>query len=155
MNKERARNLMSGFDVLGIQQTGTVAHANEFRETGFPLEKRRPPEIRASSHSRSTKIFLQTGSMRTARYKHTAGLLPDGKVLIAGGSDDRDWQGLTNSAEIYDPDTEKFAATPPLNDKRFKLPLDSVQLPKGRILVAGGSKLTMETRKASFLQQVR
>jgi hypothetical protein len=33
--------------VLGIQQTGTVAHANEFRETGFPLEKRRPPEIRA------------------------------------------------------------------------------------------------------------
>jgi hypothetical protein len=33
--------------MLGIQQTGTVAHANEFRETGFPLEKSRPPEIRA------------------------------------------------------------------------------------------------------------
>jgi hypothetical protein len=87
-----------------------------------------------------TKTFLQTGSMRTARYKHTAGLLPDGKVLVAGGSDDRDWQGLTNSAEIYDPDTEKFFATSPLNDKRFKLPEESVQLPTGRILVAGGSK---------------
>jgi len=87
-----------------------------------------------------TKTFFQTGSMGTARYKHTAGLLPDGEVLIAGGSDDRDWQGLTNSAEIYDPDTEKFVATSPLNDKRFKLPQDSVQLPKGRILIAGGSK---------------
>ena len=109
----------------------------------------------AELYDPQTKTFLQTGSMRTARYKHTAGLLPDGEVLIAGGSDDQDWQGLTNSAEIYDPDTQKFVTTSPLNDKRFKLPLDSVQLPKGRILVAGGSKLTMETRKASFLQQVR
>ena len=94
----------------------------------------------AELYDPQTKTFLQTGSMGTARYKHTAGLLPDGEVLIAGGSDDRDWQGLTNSAEIYDPDTEKFVATSPLNDKRFKLPQGSVQLPKGRILIAGGSK---------------
>ncbi len=87
-----------------------------------------------------TRTFRQTGSIGTARYKHTAGLLPDGKVLVAGGSDERDWQGLTNSAEIFDPATEKFVATSPLNDKRFKLPEESVQLAKGRILVAGGSK---------------
>ena len=94
----------------------------------------------AELYDPQTKTFLQTGSMLTVRYKHTAGLLPDGKVLIAGGSDDRDWQGLTNRAEIYDPHTEKFVATSPLNDKRFKLPEESVQLPTGRILVAGGSK---------------
>jgi len=94
----------------------------------------------AELYDPQTKTFLQTGSMRTARYKHTAGLLPDGEVLIAGGSDDQDWQGLTNSAEIYDPDTQKFVTTSPLNDKRFKLPQDSVQLPKGKILIAGGSK---------------
>ena len=94
----------------------------------------------AELYDPQTKTFLQTGSMRTARYKHTAGLLPDGKVLVAGGSDDRDWQGLTNTAEIYDPDSETFVATSPLHDQRFKLPEESVQLPTGRILVAGGSK---------------
>jgi len=77
--------------------------------------------------------------MLTARYKHTAGLLTDGKVLIAGGSDDRDWQGLTNSAEIYDPHDQKFVATSPLNDN-FKLPEESVQLATGKMLIAGGSK---------------
>ena len=94
----------------------------------------------AELYDPQTKTFLQTGSMLTARYKHTAGLLPDGKVLVAGGSDDRDWEGLTNSAEIYDPRTEKFVVTSQLNDKRFKLPEESIQLPKGRVLVAGGSK---------------
>ena len=33
----RKQFLSCALDVLGIQQTGTVAHANEFRETGFPL----------------------------------------------------------------------------------------------------------------------
>jgi hypothetical protein len=94
----------------------------------------------AELYDPQTKTFLQTGSILTARYKHTAGLLSNGKVLIAGGSDDRDWQGLTNRAEIYDSHTEKFVATLPMNDRRFKLPEESVQLPTGRILVAGGSK---------------
>lgn len=94
----------------------------------------------AELYDPQSRTFLQTGSMRTARYKHTAGLLLDGKVLVAGGSDDRDWKGLISSAEIYDPGSGQFVATSPLNDKRFKLPQDSVQLPKGRILVAGGSK---------------
>jgi hypothetical protein len=94
----------------------------------------------AELYDPQTKTFLQTGSMLMARYKHTAGLLTDGKVLIAGGSDERDWQGLTNSAEIYDPHTEQFFATSPMNDKRFKLPEHSVQLATGEILVAGGSK---------------
>jgi hypothetical protein len=93
----------------------------------------------AELYDPQTKRFLR-GSMLTARYKHAAGLLTDGKVLIAGGSDDRDWQGLTNSAEIYDPHNQTFVATSPLNDKRFKLPEESVQLATGKMLIAGGSK---------------
>src|SRR5581483_1854231 len=68
------------------------------------------------------------------------GLLPDGRVLIAGGSDELDWHGAMNSSEIYDPRTGKFTATAPLNDSRFKLPDEAVQLTSGRLLVAGGSK---------------
>jgi hypothetical protein len=88
----------------------------------------------------ATKKFTVTGSMLTARYKHSAGLLPDGRVLIAGGSDDRDWSGKMNSAEIYDPAKQTFTAASPLNDSRFKLSPEAVQLASGQLLFAGGSK---------------
>jgi hypothetical protein len=70
-----------------------------------------------SSTTRTTGTFRETGSLVTARYKHTAGLLPDGRVLIAGGSDERDWSGNLNSAEVYDPGAGKFAPTS-LNERQ-------------------------------------
>ena len=88
----------------------------------------------------ATKKFTGTGSLLTARYKHSAGFLPDGRVLIAGGSDDRDWSGKLNTAEIYDPEKQTFTAASPLNDSRFKLPREAVQLSSGQLLFAGGSK---------------
>ncbi len=87
-----------------------------------------------------TGVFTETGSLGIARCKHTAGLLPDGRVLIAGGSDSRGWNGNLSSAEIYDPHTGKFTAASPMNDSRFKLPDEAVQLPSGRLLIAGGSR---------------
>jgi len=93
----------------------------------------------AELYDPKTGTFIETGSLITPRYKHTAGLLPDGRVLIAGGSDERDWSGNLNSAEIYDPRTGKFSAAASLNDSRFKLPDEAVQLPSGGLLVAGGS----------------
>lgn len=84
--------------------------------------------------------FTETGSLGIARCKHTAGLLPDGRVLIAGGSDSRGWTGNLSSAEIYDPHTGKFTAASSMNDSRFKLPDEAVQLPSGRLLIAGGSR---------------
>jgi Galactose oxidase, central domain/Kelch motif len=94
----------------------------------------------AELYDPKTETFTETGSLITPRYKHTAGLLADGRVLIAGGSDQRDWSGNLSTAEIYNPKTGKFLATASLNDSRFKLPDEAVQLPSGRLLVAGGSK---------------
>ena len=94
----------------------------------------------AELYDPKTGTFSETGRLNTPRHKHTAGLLPDGRVLIAAGSDERDWHGTMNSTEIYDPHTGKFTAAAPLNDSRFKLPDEAVQLASGRLLVAGGSK---------------
>jgi len=94
----------------------------------------------AELYDPKTGTFNETGSLNIPRHKHTAGLLPDGRVLIAGGSDERDWHGTMNSAEIYDPRTGKFTATSPLNDSRFKMPDEAVQLASGRLLIAGGSR---------------
>jgi hypothetical protein len=87
-----------------------------------------------------TGTFSECGSLITPRHKHTAGLLPDGRVLVAGGSDERDWNGNLNSAEIFDPRTNRFTAAASLHDSRFKLPDEAVQLASGKLLVAGGSK---------------
>jgi len=132
------------FEPVGSMHEGRIAHTATLLLDGRVLiAGGRGASVTAATelYDPHTKQFVPTGSLRTARYKHTAGLLPDGRVLIAGGSDNRDWHGAMSSAEIYDPRTGKFTETSSLNDSRFKLPGESVQLSSGRVLVAGGSKL--------------
>jgi hypothetical protein len=45
-----------------------------------------------------------------------------------------------SSAEIYAPHTAMFTATSAMNNSRFKLPDEAVQLASGQLLIAGGSK---------------
>jgi hypothetical protein len=94
----------------------------------------------AEIYDPKTGAFSETGRLSTPRHKHAAGLLPDGRVLVAGGSDQRDWYGNLDSAEIYDPRTGRFSTTSSMNDSRFKLPDEAVQLLSGKLLIAGGSK---------------
>src|SRR5215831_3346852 len=54
-----------------------------------------------------------TGSLNTARGLHTATLLPNGMVLVAGGQDDS--FSPTSSAELYDPASGSWTATASLN----------------------------------------
>ncbi len=74
-----------------------------------------------------------TPSMRAARESATATLLPNGKVLIAGGLTTND---LT-STELYDPVAGTFAAsTPSMNTARDSA--TATLLPNGKVLIAGG-----------------
>jgi hypothetical protein len=50
-----------------------------------------------------TRKWTETGKMNVARYDHKATLLPDGTVLVVGGSDIKN-DAVTNK-EIYDPTT--------------------------------------------------
>jgi hypothetical protein len=82
---------------------------------------------------RKTMSFQPTGSMHHARVSHTATLLDDGRVLVAGGYAD----GITSSAEIYDPKTRSFTETGSLQTARCKH--TAGLLPDGKVLIAGGS----------------
>jgi len=82
--------------------------------------------------------FTSTGQMSVGRHKHAAIMLRSGKVLVVGGSNNRDWHGEYASAEIYDPASGTFSATGSMSTPRFKLPAAVALLPNGRVLVAGG-----------------
>lgn len=96
-------------------------------------------EASAEIYDPATGRFMSTGAMTAPRYKQGAALLPDGRVLVAGGSDSRDWQGMKNTTEIYNPRTGRFTRGPNMQSERFKLPDCVVTLRDGRVLVAGGA----------------
>ncbi len=75
-----------------------------------------------------------TGDMTAARYGHTATLLPNGTVLVAGG-----FNGSVNlaTAEVYDPASGTFTATGTMSATRYGH--TATLLPNGKVLVAGGS----------------
>lgn len=84
--------------------------------------------------------FTLTGGMTRPRTKFGAALLPDGRVLIAGGQTGGGWGPREDTTEIYDPPTGRFAPGPKLNERRFKLARSVVPLKNGRVLVGGGAE---------------
>lgn len=76
--------------------------------------------------------FASTANMKVTRVFHTATLLSNGKVLVAGGHD--------ASAELCDPTTATFAATGSMSVGRSAH--TATLLANGKVLIAGGQSLS-------------
>jgi N-acetylneuraminic acid mutarotase len=89
----------------------------------------------ASALAQSPGTWATTGSLNVARCAHTATLLPDGQVLVAGGEGAN--STVLSSAELYDPATGKWTLTGSMATPRMEH--TATLLPNGQVLVAGGS----------------
>jgi subtilisin-like proprotein convertase family protein/N-acetylneuraminic acid mutarotase len=75
-----------------------------------------------------------TGPLNTGRYANTATLLPNGKVLVAGGYGN---SGYLSSAELYNPATGTWTNTGSMTTVRYYH--TATLLTNGLVLVAGGN----------------
>lgn len=82
----------------------------------------------------ATNTWSSAGSMATARYAHTATLLSNGKVLIAGGLAAT---GTLAASELYDPASNTWSTASSMGALRYGH--TASMLPNGKVLVTGGS----------------
>jgi N-acetylneuraminic acid mutarotase len=80
-----------------------------------------------------TQQWIPTTAMNVQRLQHTATLLGDGRLLVAGTYNDH---SDANTAEIYDPATDVWTPTTLMND--YHASAAAVRLQDGKVLICGG-----------------
>jgi DNA-binding CsgD family transcriptional regulator len=108
---------------------GGIRPFQEFVEMDFT------PIASAEVFDPRTGAWTTINGPAAPRYGHTATLLPNGDVLVAGGR--RGCCGALSSAELFDPATQAWSAADAM--VRGREHAVALLLPDGRVLVAGGS----------------
>jgi large repetitive protein len=121
-----------------IGHTATLLPNGKVLITGGEVEQGmdKPNEKSAELYDPATGAFSPTGAMSKPREGHTATLLANGKVLIAGGTTAY-VTGHLASAELYDPATGAFIATGQMTTARTGH--TATLLANGKVLLAGGA----------------
>lgn len=109
-----------------------------------------PGLVAAEVYDPAAGTWSTTGNLHTGRWGHSATLLPDGSVLVAGGNAVRSSQSLTAlcTAERWDPASGDWIEVEPMTDARGGH--TAVLLPNGKVLVAGGGVPTGRTTDAAL-----
>ncbi|MGH7841128.1 MAG: Kelch repeat-containing protein [Candidatus Binataceae bacterium] len=122
-------------DVARVLHTATLLNDGTVLIAGGEAFSGAEVYATADIYNPATGLFtLTTTTMTTARAEHTATLLPNGDVLIAGGFDTTGNPVAT--AELYNPATQTFTATGNMSIER--LGHSATLLQSGEVLIAGG-----------------
>jgi len=96
------------------------------------------PLMSTELYDPATNTFATSGTptMNTARYLATATLLPNGKVLIAGGFGSFDFLAST---DLFDPGANSFLPSDPATMNTARDSATATLLLNGQVLIAGGN----------------
>jgi hypothetical protein len=119
------------FGTLTGLANGKVLLAGGIGEGGVDSDCIASPEL----YSPATGTWTATGNMTSPRCDHTAVLLSNGQVLVAGGFNAS--SNSFTSAELYNPSTGAWQATGSLNIGRQLA--GAVTVANGKVLIASGA----------------
>ena len=137
------------FSATGSMSIGRSDHTATLLKNGTVLitggvNSGNRSDATAEIYDPATGGFTRVGDMSDAlgRFGHTASLLGDGRVLIAGGlqGEGSGFNGSTQTAELYDPATQTFSPAGNM-PKEAAFHTASVLL-DGRALIIGGTANT-------------
>jgi len=142
---------------LSLSQSGAVVQDNPLSTTDYTLTVTYPDPTRLNSVVSKTALLkvtitpvivppvtldLSQSTLSTGRSDHASVRLPDGRVLVTGGTD-----GTTvlKSVEVFDPSTEKWVAATDMKTARRGHTITLLQ--DNKVLVTGGfdGKLALAT----------
>ena len=122
---------------------GRVSHTATLLRNGMVLvaggsggDSYTPSLASTELYDPSSGTWTATGNMIDARSGHTATLLPDGTVLVAGGDRGTTLENQLASTELYDPASGSWTAAANMNGERDSH--TATLLPNGGVLVLGG-----------------
>lgn len=120
--------------------TATLLADGRVLVVGGHSGRRQNMEVYASAElfDPGTGRFTNAGTLGTARHKHDAIRLADGRVLVIGGADRTDRVHFLTT-EVYTPQAAAFQPGPSMAHRRYKIAGTSVLLPSGDVLVTSGA----------------
>lgn len=133
---------------LSLDKSGNLVQVNPLVTTEYTLAVtyQDPTQVRTNLLTATQKLTVTVtpeavapvtldlaGSMITGRSDHVAVRLPDGRVLVSGGTDGTN---VLKSSELYDPSTETWTASGDMTAARRGHTV--TLLANGKVLVTGG-----------------